>query len=118
MTIYVDDARIRATVGNYTARWSHLFTDADDLAELHRFAQSIGLRRAWFQDKPSGPHYDLTDRLRRHAIHAGAHPVSWREVPTVWPNRRTQHQHPPTHVTADRSGPPHSDTPSTTRRPQ
>ena len=35
MTVYVDDIRILATVGPYTDRWSHLFTDSDDLTELH-----------------------------------------------------------------------------------
>jgi len=89
MTIYVDDIRIPATVGPYTACWSHLFTDAADLTELHQFAQSIGLRRAWFQDKDSGAHYDVTDRLRHRAIRAGARPISWREIRTVWPARHT-----------------------------
>jgi hypothetical protein len=91
MTVYVDDIRILATVGPYTCRWSHLFTDSDDLTELHDFAHSIGLRRSWFQDKQSGPHYDVTDRLRHRALIAGAHPIAWQDIPTVWPNRRTQH---------------------------
>jgi Protein of unknown function (DUF4031) len=42
MTVYVDDLRILATVGPYTDRWSHLFTDSDDLTELHNLARSIG----------------------------------------------------------------------------
>jgi hypothetical protein len=91
MTVYVDDLRILATVGPYTDRWSHLFTDSDDLTELHDFAESIGLRRSWFQDKQSGPHYDVTDRLRRRAITAGAQPIAWRDIPTVWPHRRIHH---------------------------
>jgi Protein of unknown function (DUF4031) len=90
MTVYVDDVRILATVGPYRARWSHLFTDSDDVQELHDFALSIGLRREWFQDKPSGRHYDVTERMRQRAIRAGAIPVSWRDIATVWPNRRTQ----------------------------
>ena len=90
VTIYVDDLRVIATVGPYTARWSHLFTDADDLTELHEFARSIGLRHSWFQDKASGAHYDVTDRLRERAIRAGAQTISWRDIHTVWPNRRTQ----------------------------
>ena len=31
-------------------RWCHLWTDGD-IDELHKFAQSIGLKRRWFQDK-------------------------------------------------------------------
>jgi Protein of unknown function (DUF4031) len=85
VTIYVDDIRIPATVGIYTARWSHLFTDSDDVTELHKFAQFIGLYRSWFQDRPSGAHYDVTDRMRRRAIQAGAKPIQWRDIRTVWP---------------------------------
>ena len=47
MAVYVDDARIPARVGRIRARWSHLFADSQD--ELHAFAQTIGLKRAWFQ---------------------------------------------------------------------
>ncbi len=92
MTIYVDDFRMPATVGPYTARWSHLFTDSENLDELHAFARLIGLRRSWFQDKSSDAHYDVTDRLRARAIRAGARAISWREIRTVWPTRRTARQ--------------------------
>ena len=53
MTVYVDDYRVPATVGRIRARWSHLFVPAGtDLEELHQFAESIGLRRSWFQGPP------------------------------------------------------------------
>jgi hypothetical protein len=87
MTVYVDDFRIHAKVGSYTAYWSHLFTDSVDIEELHAFAVSIGLRRCWFQDKHSRAHYDVTDKYRTRAIAAGAKPVHWRDVHTVWPRR-------------------------------
>lgn len=45
---------------------------ADSLAELHAMAHKIGLKRSWFQDKRSGPHYDLTAFRRSAAIKAGA----------------------------------------------
>lgn len=32
----------------------------DDLLELHRFAQSVGLKKSWFQKHPRHPHYDIT----------------------------------------------------------
>jgi hypothetical protein len=88
MTVYVDDFRILATVGRYTAHWSHLFTDSQDLSELHNFATSIGLQRSWFQDKKSGAHYDVTDRYRQRAIAAGAQPIPWRNAGKLWPPRR------------------------------
>ena len=78
MTVYVDDYRVPATVGRITARWSHLFVAPDgDIAELHALAARIGLRRAWFQDKPwPRAHYDVTDTRRAAAITAGAVPVN------------------------------------------
>jgi hypothetical protein len=87
MTVYVDDFRIHATVGFYTAHWSHLFTDSRDLTELHQLATSIGLRRSWFRDKESGVHDDVTDRYRNKAIAAGAQPISWRKARRIWPAR-------------------------------
>jgi len=82
MTIYVDTARIPATVGPYRARWCHLMSDQLDPAELHAFAARIGLRRAWFQPgrnlvdrarpDPPGDHYDVTEGKCRAAVAAGA----------------------------------------------
>lgn len=50
------------------------------LEELHPFAETIGLKREWFQEF-SGvnyhPHYDLTTmRMIQKAIRAGAEQVS------------------------------------------
>jgi hypothetical protein len=89
MTVYVDDASIAATVGPHTARWSHLF--ADGQAELHAFADQIGLRREWFQQgSPCGDgspaphwHYDVTTGKRRQALAFGARPVAWRDAPRM-----------------------------------
>lgn len=78
MAVYVDDMRLRARVGRINARWSHLAADGVD--ELHAFAQKIGLKRAWFQDKPGFPHYDVTDAKRQQAIRAGAIAITWREM--------------------------------------
>jgi hypothetical protein len=81
MAVYVDDWRQSATVGPVTGRWSHL--TADSTEELHRFAQALGLRRAWFQGHPHDAlrdHYDVTDQLRDEAIALGAVPVTWRQA--------------------------------------
>jgi hypothetical protein len=82
MTVYVDDYRVRATVGRISARWSHMFVAPDgDIEELHAMAARIGLRRSWFQDKPwPRAHYDVTDAKRAAAFDAGAVPVSWKEA--------------------------------------
>lgn len=52
----------------------HLF--ADDLEELHMFAQRLGLKREWFQSQGRFLHYDITANKRRLAIKLGARPVN------------------------------------------
>ena len=56
----------------------HLSTDGP-IEELHAFAARIGLKRAWFQDDPKYPHYDLTPARRAAAVKAGAVEVTGRE---------------------------------------
>jgi Protein of unknown function (DUF4031) len=84
VTVYVDDFRVPARVGQLTARgWSHLTADTKD--ELHAFAACLGLKREWFQDKPGGAwHYDVTESKRRAALRLGVVEVPWREFGRVW----------------------------------
>lgn len=51
-------------------QWSHLF--ADSVEELHEFAESLGLKREWFQDKKNFPHYDIIKSKKVLAIELGA----------------------------------------------
>jgi len=81
VSVYVDDWRQLATVGDITSRWSHM--TADSTEELHAFAERLGLPRRAFQQKRSNPvydHYDLTEELREKAISIGVVAVSWREA--------------------------------------
>lgn len=61
MTVFVDNERItwRGKL------WCHLV--ADSLDELHAFAAVLGLKRGWFQEKASYPHYDVTTEVRDRA---------------------------------------------------
>lgn len=74
MPVYVDQLRVYG--GEDAPRCfqfkpsCHMY--ADTLDELHALASRIGMRRSWFQNKPSLPHYDLTPRKRNLAIRAGA----------------------------------------------
>lgn len=55
----------------------------DDVEELHRFAEWLGMRRGWFQSSVDfkHPHYDLTTkRMINKAISMGAKEVSGREL--------------------------------------
>ncbi|RUT76882.1 DUF4031 domain-containing protein [Marinobacter sp. NP-6] len=66
MTVYVDNARVPWR----GKKWCHMV--ADNLSELHQFAQSIGVRREWFQASASYPHYDVSLVRRQLALNAGA----------------------------------------------
>lgn len=50
----------------------HLLADTEE--ELHAMAESIGMKRSWFQDGDSHsmPHYDLVESRRKKAIANGA----------------------------------------------
>jgi len=83
MVVYVDDYRTLVRVGRIKARWSHMM--GDTLDELLCFADSLGLKREWLQDKPSGVHFDVIDSKRVEAIRLGAVPIvcgedKWRRV--------------------------------------
>jgi len=81
VTVYVDDliewpqraktAQARRHFGS-GKQSCHMWTDSDDLEELHKLARKIGLRREWFQDRKGFPHYDLVPRKRELALANGA----------------------------------------------
>ena len=66
MAVYVDNSRL-SWKGKL---WCHLVADSVD--ELHAFANALGLRRAWFQQKTRYPHYDVTISIREKALKLGA----------------------------------------------
>ncbi|MCU7371605.1 DUF4031 domain-containing protein [Paucibacter sp. O1-1] len=89
MTVYVDQLESWGWVlRGRTVQSCHLFTDTLELDELHAVAQAIGMRRSWFQDKPSAPHYDLTASRRAAALALGVVEVDRRTAATIWRQRR------------------------------
>lgn len=76
MAVYVDEA-IWPWRGKV---WCHLL--ADSLEELHIFAKSIGLQRAWFQEPPKSryPHYDIPETRRMIAVKKGAIEIDRRQT--------------------------------------
>lgn len=79
--IYVDDM-FKTPMGNFRGmRMSHMI--ADDIEELHAFAKRIGMRRSWFQQSPSGDHYDVSLGLRKKAVALGAHEITMRECAAI-----------------------------------
>jgi len=83
----------RACLPNRNWRWNtvcHLFCDGD-LDELHAFAESIGLKRSWFQARKEEigrhklkpwqrAHYDLTPGMRQKALRAGANEATQEDL--------------------------------------
>jgi len=86
MSVYVDQLRQIKAKGEQARRvgtrnghrWCHMW--ADTLEELHAMARRIGMKRAWFQDHASLPHYDLTPSRRAKAVSSGAKEVGLREM--------------------------------------
>jgi hypothetical protein len=68
MSVYVD--KLLPCIRN--RKWPYNFSChlvADSLEELHSFALGVlGLKKAWFQNHPKHPHYDLTLSMRRKAV--------------------------------------------------
>jgi len=60
--------------------WCHMMSDQKDLSELHQMAKDIGLRRAYFQNHPTHPHYDVAPAKRALAIRLGAVSVDSKEL--------------------------------------
>lgn len=77
MAVYVDQAGIV-----WRGRPRHHLA-ADTLAELHTFAERVGIKRCWFHNNARHPHYDVTDEQRAGAIEAGAVEVDERTVVAV-----------------------------------
>ena len=82
MTVYVDPLMGHGwKLHGHTVANCHMFTDAN-IDELHAFAERIGMKREWFQDKRI-PHYDLMP-TRRLAVACGAVEVDLREAVYLW----------------------------------
>lgn len=94
MTIYVDDMRCPAKVGQTFGRWSHLLSDLpgeEGTAELITFAvQGLGLDPSWIQHRGSHrEHFDIVDSKRDRAIELGAVPIKYgRETAAITSAKR------------------------------
>ena len=76
MAVYVDNVRVEWR----GRQWCHLVADSTE--ELHKFAKALGLRRTWFQQAASYPHYDITAEVRVQALEMGAFPGSRQQIIT------------------------------------
>lgn len=86
--VYVDP--LMRYGGSATFKWKdscHLF--ADTVEELHIFASLVGMRREWFQDKPSLKHYDLNARRRIVAVARGAIELNRYDAVMKWRQLRS-----------------------------
>jgi CRISPR/Cas system CMR subunit Cmr4 (Cas7 group RAMP superfamily) len=81
VSVYVDDARNPYRIRGRTAFMCHMLADTE--AELHAFAEKLGMWRKWYQSDASTPHYDLTMRTRAVAVRLGAVECSRHQIVAV-----------------------------------
>ncbi|HEY1170999.1 MAG TPA: DUF4031 domain-containing protein [Verrucomicrobiae bacterium] len=81
-------ARVGAKHGDM---WCHLWCLPGHEEALHEVAQAIGMKSAWFQNKPFHPHYDLVPPRREAAVKLGVRTVMApnlrRQIATEWKGR-------------------------------
>lgn len=65
----------------------HMYADSE--AELHVFAEKIGLKKSWFQRNRTVNHYDLTPSKRVLAIRAGALEHNCQDAVAKWRELRS-----------------------------
>jgi len=75
-SVYVD-----ASVWSY-GRMVMCHMVADQLEDLHKMADKIGVPRKWFQNK-TYPHYDICKAKRALAVHFGAVEVTRKELAPI-----------------------------------
>lgn len=71
-------AQARRTGSRHGHRWCHLL--ADSLAELHAFAEQLGLKKDWYRRG----HYDLVPPRRARALELGAIEVDRATAVRLW----------------------------------
>ena len=90
MTVYVDEVFTMTPrtkeAQRFGNRWCHMWTDGEDLEELHQFAERLFkpihplIVRSWFQGPPHhSPHYDITEKKRFRAVRLGAREITTAE---------------------------------------
>jgi hypothetical protein len=57
---------------------SHMI--ADSINELHEMADILGVKRKWFQDKATKPHYDICKKKKMLALNYGAKLINDMEI--------------------------------------
>lgn len=74
--VYVDTPVFQKPNGR--KKYAHL--TADSLEELHKFAESIGVKRHFFHRPSRHPHYDITEDQVTIAIAHGAKQILSKEL--------------------------------------
>ena len=85
MSVYVDPLLLNSSNAHkvFANKLScHMYADSVD--ELHEMADVIGLKRSWFQEFSTMPHYDLVESKRVLAIENGAIEQNRREAVNKW----------------------------------
>lgn len=78
MTIYID-LPIWKKSENGCKSYSHMMSDVS-LEDLHRFAAETGIKKHFFHNTRSCPHYDITEEQIKQVKDAGAIQISSKEM--------------------------------------
>lgn len=87
MSVYVDQSQYKY------GRMVMCHMVADSIDELHLMADKIGIKRKWFQDHKTLPHYDICMAKRKLAIQFGAKEISNADLKKLIKIRRERKYH-------------------------
>ena len=89
MSVYVDELMNCLQSRKWPYRKScHLV--ADSIKELAAFSVLMGLKKEWFQNNPTLPHFDLTEGMRRKAVSLGAIEIDRQQMVEIIRKNRTK----------------------------
>lgn len=83
MVIYIDDMNFPLPNGGKSCHLTCIPDQGEEdwRWELHQFAEKIGMKRAWYQEKAGKfGHYDAMGIMIERALAAGANPIEAQEL--------------------------------------
>ncbi len=105
MTCYVDPLREVSP----SLRWPYhqiCCLVGSSLNELHAMAGKLGLKKRWFKNQATLPHYCLTANKRQMALRLGAREVSWPTMKEIIQQSRVADQVKSVNIQCGPLGPP------------
>lgn len=93
MTIYIDDMNWPMPTGGFSCHLTCIPDQGEEdwRFELHKFAESIGMRRSWYQERAGRfGHYDAMGIMIERALAKGAVQVKAEELVKMMKERDSE----------------------------